>query len=87
MEALRGAVVVFDGKGPARPVGEVAVHYAGAHTADDWIVEALAERESKAVVYTSDRALRDRVEAMGHQSRPAGEVLAMLEHHRRRGAA
>ena len=73
-----GALVVFDGRGEDRSEGHVEVRHAGPISADDWIVARLRKEGpggSPALVYTSDRGLRERVEALGHVTRPAGEVL------------
>ena len=79
--------VVFDGAPPSRVRGEesaspegVRVEHArrkGADAADDRIVELLAAlpEGTDAVVYTSDRRLRERAVALGARVEGAGALL------------
>ena len=79
--------VVFDGAppgggAPAAPEG-VRVEYAvrkGADAADDRIVELLAAlpEGTDAVVYTSDRRLRERAVALGARVEGAGALLRRM---------
>lgn len=79
--------VVFDGAppgggAPAPPEG-VRVEYArrkGADAADDRIVELLAAlpEGTDAVVYTSDRRLRERAVALGARVEGAGALLRRM---------
>lgn len=79
--------VVFDGAAPgggapASPDG-VRVEYArrkGADAADDRIVELLAAlpEGTDAVVYTSDRRLRERAVALGARVEGAGALLRRM---------
>ena len=79
--------VVFDGapprgEAPASPEG-VRVEYArrkGADAADDRIVELLAAlpEGTDAVVYTSDRRLRERAVALGARVEGAGALLRRM---------
>ena len=84
VQALQGATVVFDGRGEARAEGGVSVVFSAPQSADDWIVERLAAARADGQapgtvrVYTSDRGLRERVEAQGQQVAGAGQVLAMV---------
>lgn len=91
--AARGSerewTVVFDGAPPSRARGEasaspegVRVEYArrkGANAADDRIVELLTAlpEGADAVVYTSDRGLRERAVALGSRVEGAGALLRM----------
>ena len=83
--------VIFDGPewGPERAGPDAAadepvvVHvvHAGAHrSADDAIVEAAGGLDSRLVVVTSDRALRERVRALGAEIVPSRTLLDRLDH-------
>ena len=74
-EELRGATVVFDGRGRDRRVGGVDVAHAHPLSADDWIVRRAAAASERVRVWTSDAALRARVEAYGHETRGAGALV------------
>ena len=89
--AARGSgrewTVVFDGAPPSRVRGEessppdgIRVEYArrkGANAADDRIVELLSAlpEGADAVVYTSDRGLRERAVALSARVEGAGALL------------
>ena len=91
--AARGSgrewTVVFDGAPPSRVRGEESVSQGGirveharrkgANAADDRIVELLATlpEGTDAVVYTSDRRLRERAVALGARVEGAGALLRM----------
>ena len=70
------------GEAMSSPPGGVRVEYArrkGANAADDRIVELLAALPDRtdAVVYTSDRRLRERAVALGARVEGAGALLRM----------
>ena len=78
-------IIVFDGRERTlRGIRHVAVVWAarrGADAADDRIVDLLRESagDPGSVVYTSDRELGRRAEALGAEARRAGELLRRLE--------
>jgi len=78
------AVVVFDGRAPGDLVGEreldddTVVVGTGRRTADDWLIDAAAERRAAGREFwlvTSDRALRD-VAAVGAARTIGGGAFA-----------
>ena len=74
--------VVFDGPGeePDDESGPVRVVHSGRdRSADDVIADEAGRGDGPVVVVTSDRALRERVRAVGAEIVPSGGLLARLE--------
>ena len=79
--------IVFDGRprrltvSPDAPLRVIYARRRGPNAADDRIVEMAAELASRqdALVYTSDRRLRERVLALGVRVEGAGALLRALD--------
>jgi predicted RNA-binding protein with PIN domain len=82
----QGLIFVFDGPpcpgGPSSGEGARVLHPDIGHSADDRILEVLAQRHHGGVamvLVTSDRALRDAARALGATTKGAMEMINQLE--------